>query len=75
MTRYKNLAGDSGVAAYATTDESITVHFQDGSAYRYTNASAGRWNVDRMKALADHGRGLNTFITAHVKDKYAAKVR
>jgi hypothetical protein len=51
-----NRGGDSGITGYEITDDSITVHFGDGSAYLYTYTSAGHANIDRMKALAQAGK-------------------
>lgn len=75
MPRYANLGGDSGVVAYETTEDSIIVEFQDGSAYLYTYSSAGRSNIEQMKALAERGEGLNEFINRHVRKAYARKIR
>lgn len=75
MERYRNLAGNSGVSAYALDKESITVKFRDGGVYLYTNASAGADNVAEMKRLASAGRGLSSFISRVVHDRYAAKLR
>jgi len=75
MARYRNLGGDSGVVSYEIGDDSIEVAFRDGSAYLYTKQSAGRHNIERMKALALGGQGLNAFINTHVKHGYASKRR
>ena len=58
---YKNLSGRSGVSAYYTDDKSITVDFH-GKSYTYTNESAGKGTIEKMKTLADNGVLLNTFI-------------
>jgi len=73
MTRYKNLESDSGIIAYETASDSISVVFKDRSLYMYTYRSAGQANIQRMKALAATGRGLNTFISQNVKKAYASK--
>ena len=75
MTRYKDLGGDSGVTSYAIGATSIEVTFKDGSVYIYTQQSAGLDNIQRMKALAVAGRGLNAFINSHVRKRYAEKLR
>lgn len=72
MTRYRNLAGDSGVLAYELGDIFIRVQF-NGATYTYTNRSAGSSNIQTMKNLAQRGHGLNTFINKYVKDKYESK--
>lgn len=73
MERYRNLGGDSNVAAYELGDDFIRVRFNDGATYVYTYASAGRANVERAKRLAEGGVGLNSFINLHIRKKYAAK--
>lgn len=75
MERYGNLGGDSGVKAYQIGQDSIHVAFRDGSVYLYTYQSAGRSAVERMKALAVEGHGLNAFINKHVKRNYEARLR
>ena len=64
MEVYKNRSGKSGVRAYKTGDDHIIVHFRNnGLFYKYTHASAGTVAVSRMKALAQSGLGLNSFIS------------
>jgi hypothetical protein len=75
MERYKNLAGDSSVLAYENGSGFIRVQFRDGHIYRYTTASAGPTNIAFMKHLATLGRGLNTFINATVRKRYAQRER
>lgn len=75
MQRYKNLDGGSGVIAYEASDDAIKVQFSNGSVYEYNYASAGRRNIDRMKTLAVAGKGLSTFISQHVHDDYARRLR
>ena len=71
MKRYGNVAGDSGVVAYATTPTSIRVKFQGSDRiYEYSHESAGKAHVERMKRLAETGRGLSTYISQHVADDY-----
>ena len=74
MPRYKNLSGHSGVAAYETTTDSITLTFTDGGRYLYTSVSVGRTALDRMVALAKAGRGLSTFVSQHVRENYERKL-
>lgn len=75
MERYKNLGGDSGVAAYEIGTDSITVQFRDGWFYTYTNQSAGVNNIVQMKSLATSGHGLNSFIKQSVNKSYDSKFR
>ncbi len=73
MTQYQNMAGNSGVTGYEIRARSILVEFKEGHLYEYSYASAGRENVERMKALAISGRGLSTYISTEVKDRYEEK--
>ncbi|MBX3022475.1 MAG: hypothetical protein KF799_12450 [Bdellovibrionales bacterium] len=73
MKRYGNHSGRSGVTRYEMSSDSITVEFNDGDIYVYTYKSAGKAYVERMKELAQAGRGLSTFISQNVKSKYAVK--
>lgn len=73
--KYKNLSGKSTVAEYKIIHDSVTIRFVDHSVYIYTNQSAGRLNVNQMKALAIAGKGLGTFIDANLKEGYARKIR
>ncbi|MBI3550775.1 MAG: hypothetical protein HY078_17200 [Elusimicrobia bacterium] len=73
--RYKNLSGDSKVVGYEIAKDSVTVRFTDCSVYRYSNQSAAPENIGKMKELAAAGKGLGTFITTKLKDRFARKVR
>ncbi len=73
--RYKNVSGDSKVAAYEIAKDGVTVRFNDHSVYRYTNQSADPANISKMKTLAVAGKGLGTFINAAVKDRFIKKIR
>ena len=74
MQSYMDRNGDSGVSAYEIGSDSITVQFKDGATYLYTNASAGRENIEVMKRLADSGDGLNAYINRVVKKGYASRI-
>jgi hypothetical protein len=75
MERYKNLGGDSNVAAYEIGDGEITVQFGDRSIYLYTNQSAGSASINEMRRLARAGQGLNSYIGRVVGKGYARKIR
>ncbi len=75
MERYANRGGDSGITGYEIAPDSITVQLSDGSAYLYTYDSTGQSDVEQMKSLAQHGQGLNSFISKNVKKRYARKLR
>jgi len=73
MKRYRNLEGHSGVVAYDISPEAIAVKFTGGDVYDYTYRATGRARVETMKALAEAGRGLSTFISRYVRDEYERK--
>lgn len=75
MKRYQNLSGKSEVTVYELAKDAVTVGFKTSRVYIYSNQSAGRENVSKMKVLALAGKGLGTFINATVKELYARKVR
>jgi macrodomain Ter protein organizer (MatP/YcbG family) len=75
MQQYKTASHDTGVIAYETCKDSISIKFRDGSVYVYTNKSAGRAAVAEMKSLAKKGVGLTTFINQHVREHYEQKLR
>jgi hypothetical protein len=70
MEPYRNIAGNTGIAAYEIGPDYIAVKFSDGHTYRYTYASAGQENVEPLKGLAQAGQGLNTFIGTTVSKLY-----
>jgi hypothetical protein len=72
MERYKNLSGDSGVVAYEIRDNGIIVEFVSGECYLYDERIPGTRTVEQMKALAQKGKGLSTYISRHVRKNYAA---
>ena len=73
MQRYRNLEGHSGVRAYAIRANAIEIEFAGGEVYEYTYAQPGRTEVEAMKRLALAGRGLSTYVSQHVRERYAAK--
>lgn len=72
---YPNLNGDSGVRAYLPGPDAIAIEFVDGSVYLYTAQSAGAEAIATMVELAESGRGLSTYISQHVREAYAEKLR
>ena len=75
MQRYKNRSGESGVVAYDIDAGQIIVEFRNGERYLYTEDSAGAANVAQMQALAEAGHGRSSFISQHVHDRYARKIK
>ncbi len=72
MDLYRNHSGKSGVVAYSIGREEIRVHFPDAT-YVYNFRRPGRVEVERMKTLARAGRGLATYISRTVRNRYAYK--
>lgn len=72
--RYRTTRGDSGVRAFALAADAIAVVFVNGSIYLYTDASAGRACITRMRDAALAGRGLSTLISRTVKARFAARL-
>ena len=71
MKRYLDLSGDSGVVAYELRPDAIKVKFRGSDrVYVYSHASAGATHVAHMKRLAEAGKGLSTYISRHVHDRY-----
>jgi len=75
FVRYKNLSGDSKVSKFEIKKDALTIRFADHTVYRYTNQSAGPENISKMKTLALAGKGLGTFISANLKDRFLRKIR
>lgn len=75
MTPYRNLSGNSNVVAYEVAEDSIHVVFKSGACrnYLYNSVRPGKAVVERMKALAAQGHGLNSYISSVVKDNFARK--
>jgi hypothetical protein len=74
MQRYGNQSRESGVVAYDIDAGRIIVQFRNGERYLYTEDSAGAANIARMQELARAGRGLSSFISQHVHDRYERKI-
>lgn len=75
MKRYRDITGTSGVTAYETGPDKICVEFNHSAIYLYTYASAGKHIIERMKKLAAEGKGLSTYISQKVKEKFESKIK
>jgi len=70
---YHSTSGrSSGVDAFETSADSITVKFKNGTTYLYTYSSAGKRTIEWMKSLAHAHHGLSTFISQN-KPRYQRK--
>lgn len=74
MQAYKDIDGNSGVAAFEIRERSLVVTFKTGGAYLYDYRKPGRRHVEAMKKHALRGDGLATYINQHVRDNYSAKL-
>jgi hypothetical protein len=74
LKRYANRTGQSGVRQFAIGPEAILIEFANGVMYLYDYTTPGERDVERMKALALKGAGLSTYISRHVRDRYAHKL-
>lgn len=71
MIPYKNISRNSGVKAYCIGEDHIKVRFARSAAiYTYSYRKAGKSHVENMKALAEKGKGLSTYISKHARDLY-----
>jgi hypothetical protein len=75
MKAYKDINGDSGVTAYDYGDDWIRVQFKDGKSYEYLASKIGKTHISAMRALADDGDGLNSYImrSPTVKNGWSSK--
>ena len=72
--KYADKSGKSGVKNYSVGRGNITVGFKDGSHYLYTNKSAGKHTIGRMRKYAKSGIGLNGYINRSVAySRYESK--
>jgi hypothetical protein len=74
VIRYGDRNGKSGVVAYRLHDDAIDIEFANGDVYRYDTITPGAVDVELMKRFARAGRGLSTYISKYVRDRYAAKL-
>lgn len=75
MNRYLNKSKRSGILAYEAGKNFIAILFTGGKKYLYTYSSAGKINIETMKKLAKSGKGLATYISQHIKDKYEKQLK
>ena len=72
MKVYKNLAGNIGVCAYESSNETIRIKFHSERTYLFDKKSTGENHVEKMKSLANQGHGLYRYIKSNqVMDSYA----
>ena len=64
-----------GVQAFEIGPDSIDIEFSSGWIYRFSYQKPGQPRVEKMKALAESGHGLSTFINKHVKNRFESRRR
>jgi hypothetical protein len=62
---YRDINGDSGISAYECGDDWIKVQFKGGKTYEYQASKIGQAHITAMKALANVGDGLNSYIMSN----------
>jgi hypothetical protein len=63
MTVYKNLSGASGITHYEVDADYIVIKFTgETRLYYYSISHISKYHIERMKALAESGKGLATYI-------------
>lgn len=72
FSRYRDVSGHSGVVAYSLLPDAIAVEFAQGGVYLYSYDCPGRLHVARMKVLACNGQGLSSYISRHIRNRFAA---
>jgi hypothetical protein len=70
--RYPDVSGHPEVVAYALLEDAIAVEFAQGGVYVYSHDCPGRLHVSRMKVLAGQGHGLSSYISRHIRNRFAA---
>lgn len=71
FVNYKNKGGNSNVEAYEIGPTYIRVRFfGNPRVYKYSYFKAGMTHVEEMKALANRGQGLNSYILLYCKYLY-----
>jgi hypothetical protein len=62
------------VEAFEIGPDFIAVRFRNDKTYLYDYTSPGEQDVEQMKILALRGAGLGTYISQHVRERYAKKL-
>lgn len=64
----------AGVHLYEIGEDYIIIRFHNASYdYKFTYESAGKVAVEIMKKMAAQRKGLSTYVSTQVKDKFASK--
>ncbi len=60
--------------AFAILPEGLLVRFRSGEGYLYDRDQPGARHLARMTRLARQGRGLSTYISQNVQNRYRLKL-
>jgi hypothetical protein len=74
MRPYKSKDSNTGVSFYEPGKDHIIIRFRIGGTYLYDHKKPGRKAVEKMKLLAEKGKGLSTYINKYVRENYAARI-
>lgn len=73
---YKSLKPGSGIVNYEILDDAIILEFVGGKhLYTYDLTKPGPIHLKAMLHLATQGKGLATYVSQHVQDNYAEKIK
>ena len=74
MQNYKNYHGNSGIVSFEIGNDFIKIQFKHSpNVYVYTYNTPGSDHVEKMKILANDGRGLATYVSQNVKKSFDHK--
>ncbi len=73
MEPYRGRTRRGGVIAFQILPDAIDVEFDSGWVYHFSYTKPGPARVEHMKALARDGRGLSTFISKFVKNRFETR--
>lgn len=71
MNYYANLGGKSNVESYEIGKDYIAIKFKGKQKiFVYSYFTAGKYNVDKAKVLANNGSGLNSYIKLNMNNDF-----
>ena len=68
MEAYKDMANPA-IATYEIGNDFIKIQFKSGRIYKYSYRSATEKHVEKMKLLAQNGKGLDDYIFENINKK------
>lgn len=61
MIKYESVIPNSVIVSYGIGKDFVRIQVKGNRVYKYTNESAGKKNIEKMKELAEQGK-LDEFI-------------